>query len=399
MRWPILLLAATGLLAAACQQPGAPLSIPDTTAVDTAGWETIDLVPNASAQAIAINDDGMVLIAADRRYFVYENGERRLIPTDGGAHPQIMTSTGRIAGQSGDQVVVVWDSISALPRQFEAGPFGSLGGILVVGMNDRDDLVAVQNAHDGIDGHARTLLWRNGVRQELGYFADSGIGYPSTYATALNASGQIVGGSKVALVRHPDSPPTEVFHPFMWENGVLRDLGVLAHVPCADGATPMDCGGGTANDINAHGVVVGWSTGPDNVSRAFVWENGVMRDLGVDPGQPTRASAINDRGQILGTSRGIPFLWEDGVTQSITSSVPAYPTALGANGEVIGSLDLGVNNLQHAFVWKSGQLIDLGVGIPHAINRHGDIIGTWYRDDGGYRAILWRKKRIESAAR
>jgi probable HAF family extracellular repeat protein len=209
----------------------------------------------------------------------------------------------------------------------------------------------------------------------------------------MNDSGQIVGVAKVAVVVHPSSPPHVVYHPVLWQNGVLLDLGVLAHIPCTDVATPMDCSSGSAIDINAHGVVLGRSTGPGGIGRAFVWENGVMRDLGVYPGRWVSPLAINDRGQILAVVDDSAFLWEGGHTQTIIRTVDAFPQALGPNGEVIGRMTAGPGNLQHAWVWQAGRLTDLGTGIPIAINSRGDIIGNWYGDNGGSVAILWRKKR------
>jgi probable HAF family extracellular repeat protein len=133
-------------------------------------------------------------------------------------------------------------------------------------------------------------------------------------------------------------------------------------------------------DINAHGVVVCTANGADGKTRAFIWENGVMRDLDVAPGHNTAAVAINDRGQVLGTiDTYTTFLWEDGQTQIISTS--RYARALGPNGEVVGGVG-------RAFIWQSGRTTELGEGDPLAINSRGEIIGR-----SGNRAILWRKKR------
>lgn len=395
---PIVVLAA-GVFAAACDQPQQP---DPPTPQDTAGWETVDLAPHAiSARAVAINDDGTILLmmidsgqpqGVPHRPFIYRNGVLRALVSEAGAEAQAMNSKGLIAGRVGSTVIAAWDSSAGVPRQLDTEP-GFNPGLWVVGVNDRDDILAEQTEHDGLHGHGWALLWRNGVRYNLGYLAppDTGLGHPSTYATAVNNRGQIVGRSKVALVIHLSTQPGEVFHPFLWEDGVMRDLGVLAQTPCEDVAAPMECGSGTATDINAHGVVVGSTSGSSGWHRAFVWENGVMRDLGVYPGQTTRALAINDRGQILGVADTMAFLWDNGETHTIIGAVHAFPNALGVNGEVIGSMHVG-NNVQHAFIWKAGRLTDLGVGTAVAINSHGDIIGNWYGENGS-RAILWRKKR------
>src|SRR3954468_20055865 len=45
-----------------------------------------------------------------------------------------------------------------------------------------------------------------------------------------------------------------------------------------------------ANDINNQGVIVGYSKNPNDVRRAFRWQNGVMTDLGT-PGTNARSIA------------------------------------------------------------------------------------------------------------
>jgi len=83
--------------------------------------------------------------------------------------------------------------------------------------------------------------------------------------------------------------------------------------------------GGTisvAYGINASGQVAGFSyfangSGP----RAFLWQNGVMTDLGTLPGGSiSQGLGINDSGQLVGrsniggeTSEYHPFLWQNGV--------------------------------------------------------------------------------------
>src|SRR5438034_10649785 len=71
-------------------------------------------------------------------------------------------------------------------------------------------------------------------------------------------------------------------------------------------------GGGTAfaNDVNEAGQIVGGTTDASGYQRAFLWENGVMTDLGVQP--DGSALAINDKGQIVGTMTGERqgFLWK-----------------------------------------------------------------------------------------
>jgi len=166
---------------------------------------------------------------------------------------------------------------------------------------------------------------------------------------------------------------------------------VLALRPCPSGVPAPDCSRGEATGINSDGVIVGNSTDAEGRTRAVIWENGVIRDLGVFPGRWTAAAAINDRGQVLGRlgrsfDDDTTFFWDNGQVQIVVTDA-AWPAGmLGPGGEVVGTKMIG--GREHVFIWQAGHMTDLGVGSAWAINSRGEIIGQ-----RGSFPTLWRKKR------
>lgn len=125
------------------------------------------------------------------------------------------------------------------------------------------------------------LVYSPCVAQEYKITDLGTLGGVSSRAIDINNSSQVVGRA------YPSSGSYE--HAFLWENGVMKDLGTLSDAPAS-----------YAYGINESGQVVGHSN-----NRAFLWENGVMTDLNdllpADSGwELTYASGINDAGKIIG---------------------------------------------------------------------------------------------------
>jgi probable HAF family extracellular repeat protein len=124
----------------------------------------------------------------------------------------------------------------------------------------------------------QAVLWQAGARQDLGMLP----GHTSSQARGINGVGHVVGWS--GTTEGAES------HAVLWINGEPQDLGTLRGDVSSQ-----------ALAVNAAGQVVGWSG-----SRAFVWQGGAMTDLNslMPAGSGwvlTRATAINDAGQIAGT--------------------------------------------------------------------------------------------------
>jgi probable HAF family extracellular repeat protein len=196
----------------------------------------------------------------------------------------------------------------------------------------------------------RAVIWGpNGEMQELPPLP----GDSTSAATAINDKGQVVGISGACGIAIGG---VSAAHAVLWENGVPIDIGNL-------GGHSWN----TPTAINNHGTVVGFSllAGQDGTRNyeAFVWtrKDGI-HSLGKPAGDIRSAAfGINDKGQIVGLSRGGPFviramLWENGVMTDLnTVTVPGSPFLLFANdinnrGELVGQALDTVTGEAPAFV-------------------------------------------------
>lgn len=134
----------------------------------------------------------------------------------------------------------------------------------------------------------KAAVW-SGPQYQVSFL--NSLGGPSSYATAINDSGVVVGNSQIS---------STVYHAVRWNNVVPTDLGTLG------GSNSY------ATAINASGVIVGQSQLAGNVtSHAVIWEDDVAVDLNnsIDAASANagwileRANDINDLGWIVGTAR------------------------------------------------------------------------------------------------
>jgi probable HAF family extracellular repeat protein len=258
--------------------------------------------------------------------------------------------------------------------------------------------------YDGSVQHA--LAWRDGQLTDLGALP----GENSSAIYELNGQGIGAGFSENGLV----DPFTGLAagEAVLFENGRVIDLGTLP-------------GGhdSFAQDINNAGEVAGNSSNgtPDPFSffgwgsqtRAFVWQNGAMTDLGTLGGPDTVQIAQNAHGQIDGASytdstpndaTGIPttdpYLWDNGHMRDLGTLGGAFgfPADQGLNnrGEVAGGSDLAGDQVTHPFLWNGERMIDLGTlggagGNANGINDAGVVVGSADLPDGTHNGFLWEK--------
>ncbi|GJM23095.1 MAG: hypothetical protein DHS20C15_30100 [Planctomycetota bacterium] len=140
--------------------------------------------------------------------------------------------------------------------------------------------------------------------------------------------------------------------------------------------------------LNASGQVVGWSSIPDCITeasetpcrRAYVWQDGVMTELGVLPGDDESfARAINDAGLVVGTSEvGILFgsgtfhavAWSGGAISALADlGESSVAHDVNASGVVAGwARDTSLNQ-DRAVTWSGGAINNPGATEPHQSNR------------------------------
>jgi probable HAF family extracellular repeat protein len=224
--------------------------------------------------------------------------------------------------------------------------------------------------------NSKAFLWEDGVMTELGPFSNAPV--------AINEAGQVIGSFSV----FPNGSRA-----FLWENGVMTDLGTLGY----NHVEPVA--------LNEAGQVIGiaylpWGNGP----HAFEWENGVITDLGTFGGAYSYPVAINEAGQVIGYAQLVPwtgthaFLWDDGVMTDLGTlgGSNSQPVAINEAGQVIGYSDVAGNASYHAFLWEDGVLTDLGslgydYSRPVAINEAGQVIAQSQQTPwSGSRAFLWQ---------
>jgi probable HAF family extracellular repeat protein len=187
---------------------------------------------------------------------------------------------GQVAGVSssaidfGNDHAVVWER--GVIRDLGAPPGGASSAF---GINDRGDAVG---SSQGYDAYPRATLWTKGTVTDVGLIP----GADYSLAIDINNRGQVVGESGRANY-------SEWTHAFTWERGVMTDLGTLP-------------GGlhSSATGINAAGQVVGSSDDDKGETHAVIWQDGVIRDIGIG-----RAAGINDRGEVVGETNAGPTLW------------------------------------------------------------------------------------------
>lgn len=241
-------------------------------------------------------------------------------------------------------------------------------------------------------------------------------GGANAQTTWISANGLIAGFSENGLIDPQTGQPAGVA--VLWEGRKPINLGTVP--------------GGTesiAIAVNSRGHVVGGSNNdvPDTTSifgfptqtRAFLWQNGVIRDLGTLGGPDAFALFVNERGQVAGysytdstvnPSTGFPtthpFLWQNGKMTDLGTlggtfagpQIGGFSSgSLNNHGEVVGASQLAGDVTEHPFLWTESEgMKDLGTlggtfGFATWINDAGEVVGlSSTLNDQALHAFLWR---------
>jgi probable HAF family extracellular repeat protein len=298
--------------------------------------------------------------------------------TDLGALPGVNASfanwvspKGLVAGFSEngaiDPLLVVPEIEAVLWKDGEIVNLGSIEGGYesnAFAVNDRGQVAGVflntiPDPFSPFGLQVRAFLWQRGVMEDLGT-----LGGPEASAYFMNERGEVVGTSFINSIPNSGTGmPT--LDPFVWKEGKMIDLGTL-------GGTF-----GVPNAMNNRGQVVGESNlVGDLTAHPFLWAGKKMVDLGTFGGDSGQANWINEAGDVVGSAFtknpqvSLAFLWKNGVLTNLgTVRGDSCSNALSINSkrQVVGvsakTCDF-VTDERHAFLWENNQMIDLNLFLP-----------------------------------
>jgi probable HAF family extracellular repeat protein len=239
------------------------------------------------------------------------------------------------------------------------------------------------------------VLYKKGRIINLGTFGGN-----QSFGLAMNNRDQVVGWAlnTIADPISPWGPFGTQMRAFLWQNGMKRDLGTLGGPDSlAYYVNDQSQVAGAAFTDSTINPVTGMPT-----LHPFFWENGRMIDLGSLGGTQGSPAALNQEGQVAGYMNLAgdltfhPFFWDRGVLTDLGTFGGSTGQATWMNdaGEVVGAADFSGDQLHDAFLWRTGQLIDLGnlgkTSFADYINSGGQVVGASRLADGiTVHAFLW----------
>jgi probable HAF family extracellular repeat protein len=254
----------------------------------------------------------------------------------------------------------------------QLGTFNSVG----IAINNQGQ---VTGRYD--NGGESSFFYANGTMHDIG-----SLGGVNTYAEAINGSGTVVGYGQDAFGN---------YRAFTYANGMIKDLGIL---------TGQQTG---AFAINNSGTIAGLTFGAGG--QAWVYSNNQVTYI-TKTGYSFTPSAIDAAGDVVGSGVDQHQNIRGFIYSASTGQVTVLGTLAGGSGfqsssaaaindlgQVVGSTT-GKSGGQEAFLYQNGTMYDLnnliipgnGVYLEGAvgINDNGQIIANGFDDNGATRAFL-----------
>jgi probable HAF family extracellular repeat protein len=255
--------------------------------------------------------------------FVWEQGQMTALPTLGGQNGFASSANNRrqVVGWAETTMLdpsctekpkpqflaVLWDLNTGQTIELPPYPGGDQPNSTsaATDISDEGHVVGISGDCDQAVGRKsarHAVMWKDGMVNDLGNLGSDTWNTP----TAVAPRGDIVVGFA--------NTPEGVLHAWLWTE---RD-----DIPCSKRPNTNICDLGTlepggsaqAWGVNKRGQVVGTACKPDGYCRAFLWENGEMKDLEKLVGnfkyQLLNAMDINNRGHITGRAVVAPNVFE-----------------------------------------------------------------------------------------
>lgn len=282
---------------------------------------------------------------------VWKNGKQHdlgMIDGTDWCQPNAINNRGEVVGVFGPFAVRPGDTEASEYHSFlwngeKLLDIGTTGE--AVGLNNNGQVVGQKTWPDGQHG----FLYSNSKMLEV----KNPLSSRYSEVKAINDKGQMVGVAAGHSIRN-DTEPIGTVHAMFWNNGIPSEM----HLPEHSGFSIY----GGPRAINISGQVVinadyldepGAKSGLGVECRCYIWQNGVVTDLGVLPGLSMSGIAINNRGQVIGNATKLngspktdisrPFLWQSGTLYDLNSLVShkgwtmTRVSGFNNRGQIIGS--------------------------------------------------------------
>lgn len=202
------------------------------------------------------------------------------------------------------------------------------------------------------------------------------LGGTFSIAAGITSDGTVAGFSTL--------PGDQIYHPFLWRDGVMTDLGTLGILTLTGLNQPVNnqnqvtgifnTGIPDPNGEDFCGFAAG-AGGTNDVCLPFVWQKGFLSPLPTIGGNNGAAGQVNSRGEIAGIAETpIPdpcspvylqieaVIWQRGrvrMLRPLPGDAVGNAIAINDAGDAVGVTGCVTGNL-HAVLWRGGRPVDLG---------------------------------------